>query len=136
MLVWEGEYKIGNEEMDAQHLILFALLNQLTINIDSDRASECLHDVMTALGDYIDYHFAHEEALMRSWNYPGLETHSAMHKEFIHELAGLRAQVTGSDALKAALKVRGFVLDWLLGHILETDVDYAAYMAVTTPTEK
>lgn len=135
MFVWEDDYKIGQEEMDAEHLILFALLNQLDVNIHADRAGDCLNDVLNALGAYIDYHFAHEEALMRSWNYPGLETHSAMHKEFIHELAGLRAQVKGDDALKSALKVRGFVLDWLLGHILETDVDYAAFMAVTTPTE-
>ncbi|MBC7908755.1 MAG: hemerythrin family protein [Rhodospirillaceae bacterium] len=135
MFVWEDGYKIGQEEMDAEHLILFALLNQLDVNINADRAGDCLDDVLNALGSYIDYHFAHEEALMQSWNYPGLETHSAMHKEFIKELAGLRAQVKGADALKAALKVRGFVLDWLLGHILETDVDYAAFMAVTTPTE-
>lgn len=135
MFVWEDGYKIGQEEMDAEHLILFALLNQLDVNINADRAGDCLDDVLNALGSYIDYHFAHEEALMRSWNYPGLETHSAVHREFIKELASLRAQVKGADALRAALKVRGFVLDWLLGHILETDVDYAAFIAVTTPTE-
>ncbi|MBC7952632.1 MAG: hemerythrin family protein [Rhodospirillaceae bacterium] len=135
MFVWEDDYKIGQEEMDAEHLILFALLNQLDVNIHADRAGDCLNDVLNALGSYIDYHFAHEEALMRSWNYPGLEAHSVMHKEFIQELVGLRAQVKGDNALKSALKVRGFVLDWLLGHILETDVDYAAFMAVTTPTE-
>lgn len=129
MLVWEGEYKIGNEEMDAQHLILFALLNQLTVNIDSDRASECLHDVMTALGGYIDYHFAHEEALMKAWDYPGLEEHAAKHMQFVAEVRHLQSLVDGADAHKAAVRVRAFVLDWLLGHILGVDVDYARFIA-------
>jgi len=128
MLVWEDEYKIGNAEMDAQHLILFALLNQLTVNIDSDRADECLHDVMTALGDYIDYHFAHEEALMKAWDYPGLDEHSAKHVQFVAEIKHLQALVKGSDAHKAAIRVRAFVLDWLLGHILGTDVEYARFI--------
>lgn len=129
MLVWEGEYKIGNAEMDAQHLILFALLNQLTVNIDSDRAGDCLQDVMTALGDYIDYHFAHEEALMKAWGYPGLDEHSAMHVQFVAEVKRLQAMVTGTEAHKAAIRIRAFVLDWLLGHILHTDADYARFIA-------
>lgn len=129
MLVWEEEYKIGNAEMDAQHLILFALLNQLTVNIDSDRASDCLHDVMTALGDYIDYHFAHEEALMKAWEYPGLEEHSALHVQFVAEVKRLQTMVTGTEAHKAAIRVRAFVLDWLLGHILHTDAEYARFIA-------
>lgn len=129
MLVWEQEYKIGNEEMDAQHLILFALLNQLTANIDSDRAGDCLHDVMNALGAYIDYHFAHEEALMKAWEYPGLDEHSALHVQFVAEVKRLQSMVQGTDAHKAAIRVRAFVLDWLLGHILGTDVEYARFIA-------
>lgn len=128
MLVWEDEYKIGHAEMDAQHLILFALLNQLTVNIDSDRAGECLYDVMTALGDYIDYHFAHEEALMKAWDYPRLDEHSAAHVQFVAEVRRLQTLVKGTDAHKAAIRVRAFVLDWLLGHILKTDVDYARFI--------
>lgn len=137
MFVWENEYKIGQEEMDAEHLILFALLNQLDININDDRADDCVHDVLNALGSYIDYHFAHEEALMQSWNYPGLVAHAALHHDFIAEVSRLRAQAAqtkGVEALKAALKVRGFVLDWLLGHILATDVEYAAFIATAART--
>jgi len=129
MLVWDKSYKIGQEEMDGEHLILFALLNQLNININDDRAGECVGDVLNALGSYIDYHFAHEEALMRSCGYPGLDAHAAKHQEFVQELSLLREKAKGADALQAALKVRAFVLDWLLGHILETDVDYAGFMA-------
>lgn len=134
MFVWDESYKIGQEEMDAEHLILFALLNQLDININDDRAGDCVGDVLNALGAYIDYHFAHEEALMRSVGYPGLDAHSDKHHEFMKEVSRLRERAKGADALKAALALRSFVLDWLLGHILETDVEYAAFMAAKTRT--
>lgn len=129
MLAWEQGYKIGQWEMDAEHLILFSLLNQLDININADLAEECVHDVLAALDAYIDYHFAHEEALMKAWGYPELESHSAKHHEFMAEVARLRQVVKDGDTLRGALKVRGFVLEWLLNHIMETDVDYARFVA-------
>ena len=129
MLAWEHGYKIGQWEMDAEHLILFSLLNQLDININADLADECVYDVLAALDAYIDYHFAHEEALMKAWDYPHLESHSALHHQFMNEIARLRALVKGGDMMRGALKVRGFVLEWLLNHIMETDVDYARFIA-------
>ena len=129
MLAWEQGYKIGQWEMDAEHLILFSLLNQLDININADLVDECVHDVLTALGAYIDYHFAHEEALMKAWGYPDLEAHAAKHHEFTQEVGRLREMVKTGDTLRGALKVRGFVLEWLLNHIMETDVDYARFIA-------
>lgn len=129
MLVWEEGYKIGQEDMDAEHLILFALLNQLNINIQQDMAGACVADVLHALESYIDYHFAHEEALMKSWDYPGLDEHSGKHHEFMNEVGRLRREAETGDPLQAGLKVRAFVLDWLLSHILETDVEYARFIA-------
>lgn len=128
MLVWEDGYKIGNGEMDAQHLILFALLNQLDVNINADKADECVGDILSALGGYITYHFAHEEKLMETVGYPGVAEHKLKHIEFVAEIARLREN-SGGDQLKAALKIRGFVLEWLLGHILEVDAEYAQYIA-------
>jgi hemerythrin len=129
MLVWEQAYKIGNEEMDAEHLILFSILNQLSTNINADQADECIGDVLGALGSYIDYHFAHEEALMKAWGYPGLDEHAAKHHDFMAEVSRLRHEAETANTLEAALRVRSFVLEWLLGHILETDANYARFIA-------
>lgn len=136
MLVWEEAYKIGHDEMDAEHLILFSLLNQLDTNINNDMAGACVGDVVRALGAYIDYHFSHEEALMRAWRYPGLEGHSAKHHEFMAELSRLRRDAQRGDDLKAALTLRGFVLEWLLNHILETDADYVRFISAKAEAQK
>ncbi|CAA7621315.1 Hemerythrin-like protein [Magnetospirillum sp. LM-5] len=129
MLAWENGYKIGHDDMDAQHLILFALLNQLDVNINADLADECVQDVLGALSAYIEYHFAHEEALMNAVGYPGLEGHAALHREFVAKVEELRTQAEDGNKQRAALKIRGFVLDWLLGHILEVDNEYSRYIA-------
>ncbi len=129
MLVWEDSYRIGNEEMDSEHLILFAILNQISINIDADMAASCLNEVLGALEAYISYHFAHEEALMRAWGYPGLESHSESHRRFIEDVARMRSAALVSSGHEAAMRLRFFVLDWLLNHILETDADYASFIA-------
>lgn len=130
MLVWEEAYKIGQAEMDSEHLILFSILNQLDINIDNDMAKACVSDVLGALKSYIDYHFAHEEALMRSYDYPRLDEHAAMHRDFVEQVVRLRERLAGAgtDPQHAALKVRSFVLDWLLNHILAADQDYSKFI--------
>ena len=129
MLVWESAYRIGEKEMDSQHLMLFALVNQLDNNINQEMAAECIGDVLGALESYIAYHFAQEEALMRSWGYPHLDAHVATHEDFIAKVAALRESVLTENPLHSAIKARGFVLDWLLGHILGTDADYVRYIA-------
>lgn len=128
MLVWEGRFKIGHEEMDAQHLLLFALLNQLDINIHEKRENECLRDVMNALRAYIDYHFSHEELLMKAWDYPALEAHMAMHQDFIDQIGKMRWELGEGDLTESALRLRDVIRSWLLGHILEADAEYSAFI--------
>jgi len=128
MLAWESSYKINHRDMDAQHLVLFSLLNQLDININADLSGECVDDILSALIAYMDYHFAHEEDLMRRVGYPHLETHITTHRAFTEHVGEMRDRLAGVDPLQAALKVRNVVLEWLLGHILETDIHYARFI--------
>jgi hemerythrin len=129
MLAWEEGYKIGYPEMDAEHLILFALLNQLDININDDMAAACVSDILAALSSYIDFHFRNEEEVMRKANYPGIEGHIATHRRFVTEIDVLAQASIQCDPQKCALKIRSFVLDWLLNHILESDAEYVRHIA-------
>lgn len=129
MLAWEEGYKIGHQMMDSQHLVLFALLNQLDINIHHDMPEEAVTDVLSALEIYILRHFAEEEALMREWAFPDLGPHIVTHHFFVAEMNRLRIPGPDGDVLRAALKVRGFVMEWLLSHILAEDMAYVKFMA-------
>jgi hemerythrin len=128
MLTWGDEYRIGHEDMDGEHIILFALLNQLDINISSNEAASCIADLLQALMSYISFHFAHEEALMASYGYPELAEHQLAHEALIAETTRLRERATGVDAAAMALEIRAFVREWLLGHIRQEDLRYATYI--------
>lgn len=129
MLVWEQTYKTGVPAMDAEHLILFSLLNQIDINIEKNEVG-CLNDVLGALETYIDYHFAHEEELLLAKGFPDLPRHAEVHRKFLAEVRALRDRVAEDDVLiAAAMRIRFLVMGWLIDHILEDDVAYAAHLA-------
>jgi hemerythrin len=128
MLTWGDEYRIGHEDMDGEHIILFALLNQLEINIRANQAATCVVDLLHALLSYISFHFAHEEALMATYGYPDLAQHHRAHEALIDETTRLSQRAASGDAGVVALEVRAFVLDWLLLHIREEDFRYAAHI--------
>jgi hemerythrin len=132
MLTWGDEYRIGNEDMDGEHIILFALLNQLEINIKAKQAAACVADLLHALLSYISFHFAHEEALMASCGYPDLAQHHRAHEALIAETTRLSQRASGDDAEVVALEVRDFVRGWLLGHIRTEDLLYADHIRGAT----
>lgn len=130
MLVWEEGYRIGVESMDAEHLILLSILNQLEINLEEDMTAVCLPDVLNALVSYIHYHFRNEEELMLRIGFPDYRDHVLAHQEFERELERLQNAVhTTSDAKALAIEVRLFVRSWLINHILIRDNEYAQYAA-------
>ncbi len=133
MLAWEESYKIGHDRMDGQHLVLVALINQLDININDDGVQGILPDVLEAVGAYLGYHFAEEEAVMRAAGYPGLDGHVAMHRAFTEQFDRLLALAAAGQVLQAALKVRSFAIDWLIRHILQADAEYASHIAAAGP---
>lgn len=129
MIVWEDSYKIGHDWMDSEHLIIFSLLNQIDININGDALPQSTFDVVSVLATYIDGHFAREEQLMETSGFPSIAEQKAAHGAFRAELARLR-ETSASDGMEAASpRIRSFVLDWLLNHILSTDPGYARHIA-------
>lgn len=125
MFEWDNDYKVGLSEVDGEHLVLFSLLNQLEININSDKAEECIEDVLSALLSYVGFHFENERRLMERTAYPHLDAHLREHSAFVDEVQRLKLERV--PGLHGALQLRQFVLDWLLAHILGSDAAYARF---------
>lgn len=129
MLVWSEEYKIHLPELDAQHLMLFGIINQIDINIQAGQAGELLDDLLGALASYVEYHFAFEEKMMRAHSYPVAREHHEGHMRLVATVKDLTREAGHGDRLTHALKIRRFVIDWLVDHILTDDADFARYVA-------
>lgn len=128
MLAWTQDYKIGHDLLDSQHLLLFALINQIDINIQTKHAGELVTDVLGGLAFYTERHFEAEEALMRETGYPSRNLHHHSHLRLLEQLSALtRAAAEVDDRLGHALKTRKFVIDWLVGHILDEDAAFVEW---------
>jgi hemerythrin len=127
--IWGKEYKTGVPELDCEHVILFALYNQLCSIMEREAEEDALSDVMNALATYIKIHFLHEEGLLEKAGYPDLEAHRDEHRQFIAEIDRVYTEFTTTSAAAAARDLKTLVLTWLTAHILKVDKAYSPLLA-------
>ena len=126
-LEWKPEYSVGNEAIDNDHKALFALVKELDT---AGPGSTSLGDIFGRLDDYVQFHFAREEALMERGGYPDLEAHKKEHQEFIDwlEVVKLTYQRASESRFMIGDSVNRFLQDWLIEHIMEEDMKYRDFI--------
>lgn len=122
-IAWNDSYDIGDVQINHQHRRLFALANHV---LRSTEKAELL-DCVVRLFQYIEEHFAYEEALMEKVNFPMLADHVQSHQRLIARLESLSGEELDDAAYKAALE--SLVRDWALGHIPHEDAKLAEYLS-------
>lgn len=116
-------YRFGIEDIDEQHRILIALIEDLAAeSVDGRWIS-----VYGRLAD-IEYrtllHFSVEENLMRILRFPDVTQHMEQHAAFL----GMVRQFTRQSLTNALVPGAATVLgNWLTQHIQTEDRSYAAY---------
>lgn len=134
-IAWEGRFSVGVEEIDRQHKQLVEMLNRL-IDLDGITvASEKISDTLTRMTEYADYHFTSEEKFMLAGGYPGYETHRLEHVAFMRKTAEL---ALGTMAYQKAIphELVTFLKDWLVNHILESDMQYKSFLEAKGSSNK
>jgi hemerythrin len=130
---WSDEYRIGLSEIDQQHQGFFAAAHQLYDKILNCEGELVVEETVSFLRNYAEKHFRDEEALMSEYAYPQLAEHQRLHIQFFEQL----------DQLTEDLKVFGpsqhladraleIAQDWLIDHIADVDVQYAAHIRKTS----
>lgn len=123
---WSDEFALNLPEIDAQHQVLFGLIDQLWTAIVARSGRD---DQLRLIGDLEDYaaqHFKEEELFMRANGFPGLAAHKAAHETYVRRIASERASiVSGSPTL--SLDLLRFLQDWLVEHIMASDREYARH---------
>lgn len=119
---WKDSYKIGDADIDAQHVELFEKINRLLEA--RDKASQTL--CAMGLYQYVREHFAHEEALMRQLQYPSLKVHIELHNALVTRLNTVSLAIANETLDKAELE--SFLVEWTLSHIRTFDTKLAAFI--------
>jgi hemerythrin-like metal-binding protein len=122
-LVWKDSYSVGVPLLDTHHKGLIALINQLgEASADSARIGW----VFGELEAYTKDHFAAEEAMLKRAGYGDLKQHRREHHAFEQWLSAVRQTYATGVASPATLadSVNAFLRDWLVNHILSSDMAY------------
>jgi len=121
---WKPGYSVKVKICDAEHIKLFALINDLHEAMQSGKGTQIIQRVVGELERYAQNHFSAEEALMARSNYPALPAHRVEHQKFVETVAKFRKQGVTSGSIA----VLTFLNDWLVNHIRRTDQQYSAHL--------
>ncbi|MBN2695752.1 hemerythrin family protein [bacterium] len=128
---WDFQYETGIKVIDSQHKRLVLLVNELHEAIVVGKTQSILESVFQTLMDYTAKHFSDEERLMLIYDYPEFKEHKDHHESLIREMEGLFFQFRMGELPVASLKVKKFLLNWVLEHIMDDDMRYVEYVDST-----
>jgi hemerythrin-like metal-binding protein len=123
-LNWEPNLLLGVDEMDTEHKVLIAKMNEIHDRVAAGASKTVLSPLLDGLADVTKKHFAHEEAMMRAAGYAGLENHAWVHKDLLTKLdKHLQAFRAGTGTIGDDFF--SFLRLWLTAHIQGIDKKYA-----------
>lgn len=119
--------EIGDILLDHQHDNLVAWFERLEQALRDGVADTLVDQILANVGQYVEEHFAYEEAVMKRVGYPEAESHCREHRQFRDRLEELeRARAAGeagvSAELAAALKA------WIVAHISRSDAAFGNHL--------
>jgi hemerythrin-like metal-binding protein/PAS domain S-box-containing protein len=123
-VTWTDAYSVGVAEMDEQHKKLVGMINQLAdCHVGRDRtSSEVFHQVLRAMFDYTQVHFMAEEAYLQEIGYPQRAAHTGEHDAFVEKMTAY--SMAAADGMDDCAGVYRYLKEWLLTHILSSDMKY------------
>ena len=131
-LEWSEALTTGVAEIDEQHMILVHTLNAASEKLAIESSAETLGEITQDLLSYALYHFDTEEELMQQYGYQAgsaddAQLHLEQHRSFSNKVVSVREGLK-TGVLIAPEALIGFLNDWLLNHIQNTDKRLARFI--------
>ncbi len=123
---WQPGYSVQVSKFDEQHKQLINLINQLHEAMKAGQVASHLSTILSELDRYTKEHFSEEERMMQLHQYPGLALQKQAHAHFIQKIQQFKEQLN-TGTVTTSIQIMGFLKDWLVRHILETDKKYAPF---------
>ena len=120
LVEWSKSYSVGVEKIDAQHLQLCSLMNELHEAMVQGKGRAVTGEALDRLAAYTIKHFGDEEATLQACRYPELPKHRLIHREFVAAVEGFQKQYH-AGSLTLNIDMMQYLRHWLLNHIQGTD---------------
>lgn len=128
LLTWDDKkYSVGVKSMDAQHTILFNMINELHEAMLQGRAQSVTGPLLQKLIQYTQEHFSSEEKALFVAEYPDLNAHQARHRDLIKQVSEFQERFDKGE-VTVNLHLLNFLRDWLVRHIQQEDREYGSWM--------
>lgn len=125
---WSQKYSVGVREMDEQHEVLLAICIELVQAMERGTESTVLVNTLRELVGYTRTHFVAEERLLELHGFAGLDGHRSIHERLLRQVGRYVVRFAEGDRRFAA-ELADFLENWLIGHIQNTDRQYAKHLA-------
>ncbi len=126
---WNEKFLTGFKVIDIQHKRLVDLTNQIYEAIKQNQAEHIIDQILNELYKYAHYHFTTEEKLMAEFDYPELDYHRKEHEKFIQKVNDfIKERNALEDKRDFTIEIMRFLKDWLIRHVLGTDMKYVPYL--------
>jgi hemerythrin len=125
---WKSRYSVGVKDLDQQHQAIMDGLNELHEEMLNGNVNDAVAPLIKNLVSLAGKHFAAEERLMASVEFPGLPDHRAKHKELSRKVEEFIARHENGD-VAAYSQFMYFVRDWMTKHMENEDRDYVPWLA-------
>lgn len=117
---WADDLVIDSGPIDADHMKLVALVNELHTATSQGTGQEVIHKIMAELITYTKEHLQREEQIMVSLHFPNLERHKDGHTRFTEKLNALQKKYD-EGSITVASQLSTVLRDWLSLHIRRSD---------------
>jgi hemerythrin len=132
-LTWTEDLAVGYGLIDAQHKELFDRYNSLLQACKEGKGRATIIPLLDFLIEYVGVHFAEEERFMARYAYPERAEHSQQHRELIRQVDEVRRELQENGAsIFVITSITQTLLNWLLGHVRQTDVKLGRFLATQT----
>jgi hemerythrin len=126
---WSEPFSVNIKEIDEEHKILIAMLNELheaIIDFHSDGRNGAAKKTVAGMLDYASHHFATEEKYMLEYNFPRYAEHKKEHADFLNQALALNTKIAAGGYV-FNLDIASFLRSWLSHHIMGTDKKYTSF---------
>ena len=123
-LPWKKIYSVDVKEIDEQHKDMFRIVGRLHDAIKYNVEYKTIKNVLIELIDYTQKHFGTEEKYFTSFNYPQGTRHKEEHAEFVSKILEFTKEFREGINQKLSQDVLNFLQNWIIKHILGTDMMY------------
>lgn len=126
LITWSDSLSVKVRQFDDQHKKLVDLVNQLHDGMKAGKGAQVMGDILKSLISYTQTHFAAEERLMKTHNYPDFEAHKKEHNNLVMQVLDLQKQLQSGKPVLTQ-NVMNFLRDWLTKHIQGDDRKYGPF---------